>query len=214
MIFFRKKIKLPVTGEEINLEERINSAVFPMLQGGPHNNTIAGIAVALKEVMDPSFKDYIVQLKKNMVALANKMMELGHSIVTNGTDNHLVLWNLKPWGLTGSKMQKMLEMANMTVNMNTLYGDSNPMAPSGIRIGSAAMTSRRLVESDFEQIAVFLHEGAQIAVEIQEKSGKAMNAFMKGCEGNEKILKLREKVEAFAITFPMPGFEVDVSKKD
>jgi glycine hydroxymethyltransferase len=91
------------------LEERVNFAVFPSNQGGPHNNTIAGIAVALKQVASPSFKEYSIQVKKNAKALGDALMAKGYKLVTDGTENHLVLWDLRPNGLTGSKMEKICD---------------------------------------------------------------------------------------------------------
>merc|ERR1711912_177136 len=95
MIFYRR-------GEGYDYENNINTAVFPMCQGGPHENTIAALAVQFKEAATEEFKDYALQVKKNASALAEELIKLGHSIVTNGTDNHLVLWDMRPKGLTGS----------------------------------------------------------------------------------------------------------------
>jgi glycine hydroxymethyltransferase len=91
------------------LEEQVNSAVFPALQGGPHNHQIAALAVALREADRPEFKVYIRQVKKNAQTLAQALSSHGYSIVTGGTDNHLVLWDARPTGLTGSKLEKVLE---------------------------------------------------------------------------------------------------------
>ena len=98
LIFFKKA-----------LEEKVNFAVFPSNQGGPHNNTIAAVAVALKQVATPEFKLYASQVVENSRALASKLKEYGYKMVTDGTDNHLVLWDLRPLGLTGSKMEKMCD---------------------------------------------------------------------------------------------------------
>ena len=113
----------------LELEEKINFAVFPSCQGGPHNNTIAGVAIALKQVMTPEFKKYAVQVKKNAKALGETLMGLGYKLVTDGTENHLVLWDLRPVGLTGSKMEKICDMVNITLNKNagrTVQPCSNP----------------------------------------------------------------------------------------
>ena len=91
------------------LQDQINSAVFPALQGGPHNHQIAALAVALKEADTPEFKSYIKQVKANAVALAKALVAHGYSIVTGGTDNHLILWDARSTGLTGSKIEKVLE---------------------------------------------------------------------------------------------------------
>lgn len=91
------------------LEDAINNAVFPALQGGPHNHQIAALAVALKEAARPEFKTYIKQVKSNAQALADSLVKRGYTIVTGGTDNHIVLWDARPTGLTGSKLEKVLE---------------------------------------------------------------------------------------------------------
>ena len=114
MIFFKK-----------SLEERVNFAVFPQLQGGPHNHQIAGIATQLKEVACPEFKHYCQQVKKNAKQLASTLIEKGHKLVTNGTDNHLMLWDLRPHGLTGSKIEKASDYCHITLNKNTVAGDKS-----------------------------------------------------------------------------------------
>ena len=106
LIFFRRA---PKGQKNSDLEERVNQAVFPSNQGGPHNNTIAAVAVALKQVASPSFKEYAKQVRANAKALGERLKELGYKIVTDGTDNHLVLWDLRPIGLTGSKMEKICD---------------------------------------------------------------------------------------------------------
>ena len=106
LIFFRRA---PKGEKNSDLEDKVNFAVFPSNQGGPHNNTIAGIAVALKQVASPSFKEYSIQVKKNAKALGDALISYGYKLVTDGTDNHLVLWDLRPIGLTGSKMEKICD---------------------------------------------------------------------------------------------------------
>jgi len=108
LIFFRKAPK----GEPLSdLEDRINFAVFPSCQGGPHNNTIAAIAVALKQANTPEFKLYANQVRANARALVDRLISHGYKMVTDGTDNHLVLWDLRPINLTGSKMEKICDVA-------------------------------------------------------------------------------------------------------
>lgn len=118
MIFFNKK-------RDPTLEERVNFAVFPMLQGGPHNNQIGALATQLKEVISPEFKDYSIQVKKNAKALAKGLMDRGMKLVTNGTDNHLMQWDVRPLGLTGSKVEKVCDLVHITVNKNTIVGDKS-----------------------------------------------------------------------------------------
>ena len=199
MIFFRKDAR--------GFEGRINQAVFPALQGGPHEHQIAGIATQLKEVNTPEFKVYAQQVKKNASALADKLTSMGYKIASGGTDNHLVLWDLKPQGLTGSKFEKTCDAACITLNKNCVPGDRSAVTPGGVRIGAPALTTRMMVESDFEQIALFLHEALQISLKIQEQSGPKLKDYIALLADNEEVKALRQSVNAFATTFPMPGFD-------
>eukprot|EP00744_Colponema_vietnamica_P000473 GILI01000862.1.p2 GENE.GILI01000862.1~~GILI01000862.1.p2 ORF type:complete len:451 (+),score=160.79 GILI01000862.1:110-1462(+) len=201
IIFFRREF-----------EERINSAVFPTLQGGPHNNAIGALAVQLKEVATPEFKAYIQRVKANAAQMARTLMELGHKIVTSGTDNHLVLWDVRPHGLTGSKVEKVCEMAAITVNKNSVYGDVSAITPGGVRVGAPAMTTRGLTEADFVTVAQFLDRACRIALDVQAAKGKLLKDFLEGLKDNEAIAQLKADVEAFSKRFPMPGFDVSAMK--
>ena len=196
MIFFRRKF-----------EAAINFAVFPQLQGGPHNHQIAALAVALKEAGTPQFREYAAAVRANARALAAALTAKGYTMVSGGTDNHLVLWDLRPLGLTGSKMEKLCDAVAITLNKNAVHGDKSAMTPGGVRIGAPAMTSRGLKEADFEKIGDFLHRGTQLGLEVQEKCGKKLVDFVKGLEGEyaPKIKALRDEVEAWAGKFFMPG---------
>jgi len=207
LIFFRKG-KRVINGkeaEDYQLEEAVNSAVFPGCQGGPHENVIGGVAVALKEAKTKEFKEYQQQVRKNAKVLAEELIKRGHKIITNGTDNHLVLWDVRPHGLTGSKLEKLYELVSISVNKNAVYGDVSALAPGGIRLGAPALTSRGLKESDFVKIVDFLDEGVKIALDIQNKVGKQLKDFVEALKHNEKLPKLRENIENFAKHFPMPG---------
>jgi len=199
IIFFRKDAR--------GFETKINQAVFPALQGGPHEHQIAGVATQFKEVMSPEFKEYVGQVCKNAKAIGAKLISLGYSIATGGTDNHLILWDLKPQGITGSKFEKICDAVSITLNKNCVPGDKSAITPGGVRIGAPAMTTRKLDESDFEQIAVFLHEACVIAKHVQSQSGPKLADFVKYLDGNEQVKELKEKVNAFATSFPMPGFD-------
>eukprot|EP01090_Pellita_catalonica_P017061 TRINITY_DN5076_c0_g1_i2.p1 TRINITY_DN5076_c0_g1~~TRINITY_DN5076_c0_g1_i2.p1 ORF type:complete len:459 (-),score=87.93 TRINITY_DN5076_c0_g1_i2:46-1401(-) len=190
----------------------INRAVFPMLQGGPHENTIAAIAVALREANTDEFRAYAKQVRLNAKRLASELEALGHTIVSGGTDNHLLLWNVRDMGLTGSKLEKVFELAAISVNKNSIHGDKSAISPGGVRLGSPAMTSRGLKEDDFAKIAAFLDRGAKIALQLQEKSGKKLKDFLPLLEGNAEILALKADVEKWAGAFPMPGIARDLSK--
>ncbi|RCV18496.1 hypothetical protein SETIT_3G305500v2 [Setaria italica] len=219
MIFYRKGPKPPKKGQPegslYDYEDKINFAVFPSLQGGPHNHQIAALAVALKQSMSPGFKAYIQQVKANAVALGNHLMSKGYKLVTDGTENHLVLWDLRPLGLTGNKVELLCDLCSITLNKNAVFGDSSALSPGGVRIGTPAMTSRGLVEKDFVQIAEYLHQAVTICLKVQEGHGKILKDFKKGLVNNQDIEDLRAEVEKFATSFEMPGFRVsDMKYKD
>jgi len=199
IIFFRK--------DERGFEPLINQAVFPALQGGPHEHQIAGVATQLKEVMTPEFKQYSQQVKKNAAALGAKLVSMGYSLATGGTDNHLILWDLKPQKITGSKFEKVCDAVCITLNKNCVPGDVSAVTPGGVRIGAPALTTRKFVESDFEQIGTFLDQALKIALSLQEKSGPKLKDFVALLDGNDEIAALRLAVNKFATTFPMPGFD-------
>ena len=124
------------------------------MQGGPHENAIAGIAVALHEAMQPAFKTYAKQVVLNAKALANELQSLGWRIVSGGTDNHLMLVDTWKNGVTGKEASDRLEEAGIIVNMNTIPNDTRkPMDPSGMRLGTAAETTRGAKEKDMRQLA-------------------------------------------------------------
>uniref|UniRef100_A0A7S2R9J6 Serine hydroxymethyltransferase n=1 Tax=Eucampia antarctica TaxID=49252 RepID=A0A7S2R9J6_9STRA len=201
MIFFKKRF-----------ETAINQAVFPALQGGPHEHQIAGVATQLKEVMTPEFVVYSKQVKANAKACGAKLVSLGCSLATGGTDNHLVLWDLKPEGITGSKFEKTCDAVCITLNKNCVPGDVSAITPGGVRIGSPALTTRGFDEADFEQVAVFLHETLVVALAIQKESGPKLKDFCKCLENNAKIDDLRKRVNTFSTKFPMPGFDCTTMK--
>lgn len=199
IIFFKK--------DDRNFGPKINQAVFPALQGGPHEHQIAGVATQLLEVMTPEFKQYSAQVRLNAKAIGDKLVSLGYTIATGGTDNHLVLWDLKPQKITGSKFEKVCDAVSITLNKNCVPGDKSAVAPGGVRIGAPAMTTRKLDTSDFEQIGQFLHEALQIALHIQSQSGPKLADFVKLLDGNQLVKDLQVKVNEFARSFPMPGFD-------
>lgn len=211
VIFFRRGTKKVTNakGETVDVkldyEEKINFAVFPSLQGGPHENTVAAVAVAMREAQAPEFKDYIKAVKANAKRLGEELIKRGYSLVTGGTDNHLVLWDLRPQGLTGNKLQVLFDHCSITLNKNAVYGDTSGLNPGGVRLGTPAMTTRGLNEEHFAQVAEFLHRGIQIAASIQAAHGKQLKDFVAALPANEELKKLKADVEAFALQFPMPG---------
>jgi glycine hydroxymethyltransferase len=205
IIFFNKK-------KDPTLEEKINFAVFPMLQGGPHNHQIAAIAAQMKEVASPEFKQYSQQIKKNAKALAKELLDRGHKLITGGTDNHLMLWDVRPLGLTGSKVEKACDLIHITVNKNTIIGDKSAVTPGGVRIGLPAVTTRGLIEKDMTNVADFLHRIADICKEVQSKSGKNLKQFLSALESDQKVEKLKKEVEEFSTKFTIPGVDIEKMK--
>lgn len=195
-------------GEQYDFEEKINFAVFPALQGGPHNNHIAALAIALKQVATPEYKTYMQQVKRNAHALASALLRRKCRLVTGGTDNHLILWDLRPLGLTGKNFEKVCETCHITLNKVALFGDNGTITPGGVRIGTPAMTTRGCLEGDFEAIADFLIRAAQITSMVQREHGKLQKCFIKGLQNNKDIVELRARVESFASQFAMPGFDM------
>ncbi|XP_058074006.1 serine hydroxymethyltransferase 3, chloroplastic [Magnolia sinica] len=206
MIFFKKD---PILG--VDLETAINNAVFPGLQGGPHNHTIAGLAVCLKLVQSPEYKDYQGQVVANCKALAARLVELGYKLVSGGSDNHLILVDLRPLGIDGARAEKILDMSSITLNKNSVPGDKSALVPGGIRIGTPAMTTRGFKEANFVAVADFIHEGVQIALEAKASvSGTKLKDFMDLVESSNFPLKVRisdlkRRVEVLTNQFPLPG---------
>ncbi|OGZ08322.1 MAG: serine hydroxymethyltransferase [Candidatus Lloydbacteria bacterium RIFCSPLOWO2_01_FULL_50_20] len=146
MIFAKKDAR--------ELPTKIDKAVFPGLQGGPHENAIAAVAVALREAMSPKFKSYAKQIVKNTRVLAEELTKLGWRVVSGGTDNHLLLVDTWANGVGGKEASERLERAGIIVNMNTIpFDERKPMDPSGIRLGTAAETTRGAKEKDMKKLA-------------------------------------------------------------
>mmetsp|Transcript_28114 Transcript_28114/g.51231 ORF Transcript_28114/g.51231 Transcript_28114/m.51231 type:complete len:562 (+) Transcript_28114:126-1811(+) len=202
----------------VDLMERINSAVFPMLQGGPHNHQIGALAVALKEAATPEFKRYAEHVVANANALGEGLVQRGYKLVTGGTDNHIVLWDVKSTtALTGSKVERLLELASITANKNSIPGDTSAINPGGVRLGSPALTSRGLDVDDFDTVAEFLHRGCELAVKVQDvalkesTNGKVLlrvfeSTLMEDDALRKELADLKEEVELFASAFDMPGY--------
>lgn len=140
----------------------VDKAVFPGLQGGPHMHTLTSIAVAMAEADTPEFVAYAEQIVKNARALAEKLLEYGFDLVSGGTDNHLILIDLRNKGIPGKKFAKALDRARLVANYNTIPNDpAPPFNPSGLRIGTPAMTTRGMKEAEAQQIATFMNRVAE-----------------------------------------------------
>ena len=145
-----------------SLAEAIDRAVFPGLQGGPHMHTISALAVALKEADSPEFVAYAKQIVKNAKVLAEGLLEKGFKLFSGGTDNHLILIDLRSKGIPGKKLSKALDRARIETNYNTIPGDpAKPFNPNGLRIGTPAVTTRGMKEEQMKIIASLISRVAE-----------------------------------------------------
>lgn len=179
VIFARKSPvtshQLRVSGDRslVTIADAIDKAVFPGLQGGPHNNITAAKALMFFESMQVGFKSYQKQILKNAKSLAENLIKLGLNLVTNGTDNHLMLIDLRNFNLDGKTAEKLLEVNNVTANRNSIPGDLKPLNPSGLRLGTPAVTTRGMKEMEMKKIAELIHR-ALIAKEDVQKEATAL----------------------------------------
>jgi glycine hydroxymethyltransferase len=168
----------------------IDKAVFPGLQGGPHNQTTAGIAVALKEASTDAFKAYAHQIVSNAKALAAALVERGFELVSGGTDNHLILVDLTNKEVPGKKAAQALDRAGIVLNYNTVpFDPRKPFDPSGIRLGTPAITSRGMGTAEMAQLAAWID--------------RAVNAARTGSEG--ELAAIAGEVRELTGRFPAPG---------
>ena len=218
MIFYRKgqrgttKKGTPIM---YDLEDKINFAVFPGLQGGPHNHTIGALATCLKQAKSPGFVEYQKQVLKNCASLAKRLNELGYDLVSGGTDNHLVLVDLKTSrGIDGARVERVLELACIASNKNTVPGDKSALTPGGIRMGTPALTSRGFMEDDFTKVANYFDRAVSIAIKLKNtEEGKKLKGFRQLCSVgpsvDPELEALRAEVVNFACSFPTVGFSED-----
>ncbi|MCB9358331.1 serine hydroxymethyltransferase [Candidatus Woesearchaeota archaeon] len=199
-----------------DLASKIDKSIFPGLQGGPHDHTTAGIAVALGEAMKPEFKDYAKQIVANAKSLAESLKKEGMKLVTDGTDTHLLLIDLTENGAgKGQYMQQALDLAGITVNKNTIpFEPFSAFYPSGIRLGTPSLTTRGMKEKDMEKVAKWI---AAVYDEIRtydmpndkDERKEAIKKFSSEIKENTNLRKIREEVREFAKEFPLyPGFEI------
>lgn len=166
----------------------IDRAVFPGLQGGPHDHVTAAMAVSFWEASQPSYRSYVQQIVANARALAERLLEQGFRLVTGGTDTHLILLDLTAQGMSGKETEALLDQIGLTANKNTIPNDPrSPLDPSGLRLGTPAVTTRGMRESEMRRIADW------IAAAIAHRAD------------TEKLRSLREEVRALARAFPPPG---------
>jgi glycine hydroxymethyltransferase len=172
----------------------IDKAVFPGLQGGPHNHTTAGIAVALHEAAQPSFRLYAAQVVANAAALATALLSRGYDLVSGGTDNHLILIDLTSKGIAGKPAAKALDRAGIELNFNTVpFDQRKPLDPSGLRIGTPAITTRGLREEHMPAIAAWMDDAISAAVKDDEAP----------------LERIAGEVRELLSSFPMPGWTLE-----
>jgi glycine hydroxymethyltransferase len=194
-----------------DLPEKIDRAIFPGLQGGPHDHTTAAIAVALKEASKKQFKKYGNQIVKNAKILARELMKRGFKLVGNGTENHMNLIDLVPFLGSGGGFfaQYALDTAGITVNKNTIPGEpSSPFYPSGIRLGTPALTTRGFKEKDMLKVAEWISEVLNSVKNYQlpkekEARKKYLEKFKREIHKNKKLVEIRKEVRKFAVKFPI-----------
>ena len=171
-----------------NIPTLLDRAIIPGLQGGPHNHQTAAIAVALGEALQPEFKEYGKQIAKNAHKLAEELMKRGFDLVTGGTDNHLMVVDLNSKGLSGKEGEKALGLAGITVNKNTIpFDPRSPFDPSGIRLGTPALTTRGMKETQMVQIADWIEQA------------------VKSYKDEKALAKLHAEITEFALKYPLPS---------
>jgi glycine hydroxymethyltransferase len=169
----------------------IDRAVFPGMQGGPHEHAIAGKAIAFLEALQPEFKEYAKQIKKNAYHLAEELKKRGFKLVSDGTDTHLLLVDLGNKGVTGKEAQAALDSVGITLNKNTIPNDPRPpFDPSGVRLGTPAVTTRGMKEPEMEKIAGWI------------------DFAIANIKDEEALKKLKKEVETTCLKFPVPGIKI------
>ena len=191
MIFARREI-LP----------RINESVFPGVQGGPHNHQIAGLAFQLKSVATPDFRNYMQAVLENARMLGELLKQKGFKLSTDGTDNHILLIDLSNFGISGSKMERVCELVNISLNKNTVYGDKSALSPSGIRIGTSCMTTRAMGRDGWVKLADWLYGCVVICQRRQAQLGKRLVDFNKEIEQDPDIVALSKAVVEYSRSLP------------
>lgn len=193
-----------------DLPKKIDSAIIPGLQGGPHDNQTAAIAVALKEAATPAFKKYGAQIVKNSQALAEGLNSYGFDLVSGGSDNHLILIDLRNKGVNGAVAALALEIAGIVLNKNGVpFDDMPPFYPSGIRLGTPAITTRGMKEKEMKQIAEWMHlaieEVSNLTLpEDKEERREVWKKHKATIVKNKNLLKIAKEIKAFCVKYPLP----------
>ena len=203
--------------KDLTIGSKIDKAIIPGMQGGPHNNTTAGIAVCLKEAEQNEFKYYAKQVVLNSKCLADELKKYDFNLVTDGTDNHFILIDLSNKKIDGWCTAWALEYVNIILNRNTVpYEKRSPFYPSGIRLGTPAITSRGMKETEMKQIAHWINETVNIATQIysqnkdienddKQKAKVARANFQNQAQNDERIKKINTEVKELCRKFLVPG---------
>ncbi|KAK3356353.1 serine hydroxymethyltransferase-like protein [Lasiosphaeria hispida] len=221
LIFYRRGASRTAGSSRSNqvgtrlIGDMIDASVFPGHQSSPHNNTTAALSVALHQARSPEFREYQQRVLLNAKALADGLKSFGYRLVSGDTENHLVLLDLQPQGIDGARVERVLELMGVASNKNVVFGDTSAKEPSGLRIGSPAMTSRGLGPDDFIEIAKFVHRAVTSTIELSilakkhaeaagEKEPASLNCFLKFAEEEKnlgKILGLKREILAWVGSF-------------
>ena len=211
MVFYRKGVRSEdKKGKQtlFDLETRIQNGVR-LHQGSAHLQTISAIAVALKQANTEEFRQYQRQVLNNSLAMASRFLKLKYNLVGGNTENHLCLLDLREKQIDGSRLETLLDQVWIFGNKNTVPGDKSALVPSGFRLGAPAMTTRGLVEKDFEQIADFIDRTVSIASGIKKQTGAKLSDYKQFIHDNinslDEVQKLKKEVQQFAEQFPLPG---------
>ncbi len=196
-----------------DLSSKIDKAIFPGLQGGPHNHTTAAIAVALREAATPEFKSYAEQIVKNTKALESEFKKSGINMVSGGSDNHLILLDLSSNGSLGSQLEYAMDVAHMTANKNTIPGEpSSPYYPSGLRLGTPALTTRGFKEKDMIKVAdwitrVIRHIEKDVLPKEQSERAAFIKTFKAKADQDPFLKSIGKEIKAYTKDFPIPGIK-------
>lgn len=194
----------------ISLIDNINEAVFPGFQGGPHNHTITALAHALHLAAQPDFVDYQKRVLDNARSFCKSLQKRQLEVFTHGTDNHLVMIDLKNRGIDGGRVEHMCNAVHITLNKNTLRGDQSALKPSGLRVGTPPMTTRECGPEHFDQIAEFINRSVDLSVKHNtfKKMANYKAHVDKLAHSDAEVMKLKQDVKDFAKRFPFHYLDI------
>ncbi|KAI5192243.1 glycine hydroxymethyltransferase [Nematocida minor] len=204
LIFYRKVVSIKGTTHNL---EKMHSAVFPLMQGGPHNQTIAGTAHAMLMAAQPEFKEYGRQVIANAKVLANFFAERKYNIVTGSTVNHMIIADLTSKNVTGADLEDFCDLIGISVNKNTVPKDTSPFKPSGVRLGTYAITTRGFKEQETKEVADIIHFAVEfLQTHQKERENMSVREWAEKCDvlSREPVQKASRKILHLAEMFPIP----------